>query len=204
MESFFKQIWMNSTDKISHNRNIHKKEGLFMSEETEKFEEISNETEVPANEADGAENLGSVNISDDVISVVVGMTLSEIKGICPSGSNFGNIAEMFSGKRNMGKGVKVEVDGESVSMDLHIIVEYGIKIPDVAWEAQEKVKEAVESITGLKVDKINIHVEGVSVVKEQKQEKKVEIEPVEDKEAADELADDLEELKEMDALPTED
>ena len=148
---------MNSTDKISHNRNIHKKEGFFMSEETDKIEETFNETEVPANETDGAENLGSVNISDDVISVVVGMTLSEIRGICPSGSNFGNIAEMFSGKRNMGKGVKVEVNGESVSMDLHIIVEYGIKIPDVAWEAQEKVKEAVESITGLSVDKVNIH-----------------------------------------------
>jgi len=174
-----------------------------MSEETDKIEETFNETEVPANETDGAENLGSVNISDDVISVVVGMTLSEIRGICPSGSNFGNIAEMFSGKRNMGKGVKVEVNGESVSMDLHIIVEYGIKIPDVAWEAQEKVKEAVESITGLSVDKVNIHVEGVSVVKEQKPQKTVVTDSVEEKETADELAEDLEELKKMDTLPEE-
>lgn len=151
------------------------------------------------------DNLGVVNISDDVISTVVGMTLSEIKGIYASGSNFGNIAEIFSGKKNVGKGVKVSVDGTQVSMDLHVIVEYGVRIPDVAWQAQEKVKEAVESITGLLVDKINIHVEGINIAKDPKPTKKV-IHDASDipagtkgeEELLDELEPELEELKTLD------
>ena len=177
-----------------------------MCEETNTPEEVT-ETAV---EASKPEDLGAVNISDDVIAVVVGMTLSEIRGICPSGSNFGNIAEMFSGKRNMGKGVKVSVDGQNVSLDLHIIVEYGIKIPDVAWQAQEKVKEAVESITGLCVDKVNVHVEGVSVVKETKETSKIsvsdsaaEAEDEAEGENENENEKEMEELKKVDDMPSD-
>lgn len=171
-----------------------------MSEETNITEEVTEDMAEQVN----LDDLGSVNISDDVIAVVVGMTLSEIRGICPSGSNFGNIAEMFSGKRNMGKGVKVTVDGQSVSLDLHIIVEYGIKIPDVAWQAQEKVKEAVESITGLTVEKVNVHVEGVSVVKDPKEDKKIPVgDTAPEEETEDELAEEMEELKEVDTPPSE-
>lgn len=151
------------------------------------------------------DNLGVVNISDDVISTVVGMTLSEIKGIYASGSNLGSIAEIFSGKKNVGKGVKVSVDGTEVSMDLHVIVEYGVRIPDVAWQAQEKVKEAVESITGLSVDKINIHVEGINIAKDPKPAKKVSHDTADipadtktEEELLDELETEMEELKSID------
>ncbi len=151
------------------------------------------------------DSLGVVNISDDVISTVVGMTLSEIKGIYASGSNLGSIAEIFSGKKNVGKGVKVSVDGTQVSMDLHVIVEYGVRIPDVAWQAQEKVKEAVESITGLSVDKINIHVEGINIAKDPKPTKKAAHDNVDlsagmkdEEEVIDELETEMDELKSID------
>ncbi len=151
------------------------------------------------------DSLGVVNISDDVISTVVGMTLSEIKGIYASGSNLGSIAEIFSGKKNVGKGVKVSVDGTQVSMDLHVIVEYGVRIPDVAWQAQEKVKEAVESITGLSVDKINIHVEGINIAKDPKPTKKAAHDNADlsagmkdEEEVIDELETEMDELKSID------
>ena len=78
-----------------------------------------------------------------------------------SGGFAGDIAEAL-GRRSLAKGVKVEVGTEEAKVDLHIVVRYGKRIPDVAWEIQDKVKKAVEQMTGLKVLQVNVHVQGVS------------------------------------------
>lgn len=118
-----------------------------------------------------AENeVGNITISDEVISVIAGVATSEVKGVSSmSGTIAGGIAEIL-GKKNMGRGVKVVLDGDNAIIDLHITVIYGAKVPEVAWEIQEKVKKAVETMTGLTVDKVNIYIEGVVIEKEPKKE----------------------------------
>lgn len=113
------------------------------------------------------DKIGNVKISVEVISTVAGIATAEIEGVAGmSGSVVGGIAEILGGKKSKGKGVKVEVSDNHAVIDLYIIVDYGVKIPEIAWEIQENVKNSVESMTGMTVDKVNIHVEGVSFEKE--------------------------------------
>ena len=74
------------------------------------------------------------------------------------------------GKKNLSKGVKVEVGEREAAVDLYIIVEYGVRIPDVALRVQENVKRGIESMTGLDVVEVNIHVQGVGFAPEDKDE----------------------------------
>lgn len=117
---------------------------------------------------------GNVTISDEVVGVIAGVATSEVKGVAGMATTIaGGIAEIL-GKKNMGKGVKVEINGNVAILDLHITVIYGAKVPEVAWEVQEKVKKAVESMTGLEVEKVNIYIEGVVIEKESKKEARVQ------------------------------
>ena len=77
--------------------------------------------------------------------------------------------EVLSGKKNLAKGIKVEVGEKETKIDVNIIVEYGVRIPDVAFEIQNRVKKAVETMTGLKVIEVNVHVQGVSTETEETQ-----------------------------------
>ncbi len=72
------------------------------------------------------------------------------------------IAEVLSGKKNLAKGIKVEAGEKETKIDVNIIVEYGVRIPDVAFEIQYRVKKAVETMTGLSVVEVNVHVQGVN------------------------------------------
>lgn len=125
--------------------------------ETEKTEEIVElETEIKE-ENDG------IKISDDVVAVIAGVAVSEVSGVAGMAGGFaGGISEVFSGKKNLAKGIKVEVVENTAKIDVNIIVEYGSRIPDVAFEIQNRVKKAVESMTGLNVEEVNVHVQGVN------------------------------------------
>ena len=79
-----------------------------------------------------------------------------------AGGFAGGISEVFSGKKNLAKGIKAEIVESTAKIDVNIIVEYGSRIPDVAFEIQNRVKKAVESMTGLKVEEVNVHVQGVN------------------------------------------
>jgi uncharacterized alkaline shock family protein YloU len=106
--------------------------------------------------------LGAIRIADEVVSIIAGLAATEIDGVSSmSGGIAGGIAEAL-GRKNLSKGVKVEVGEEETAVDLYLIVRYGTRIPDVAWSVQENVKKAIESMTGLKVVKVNVHVQGVS------------------------------------------
>lgn len=106
-------------------------------------------------------DVGSIRIADEVVGIIAGMAAMEIPGVAGmSGGLVGGFAEML-GKKNLSKGVKVEVGEKEAAVDLYIIVEYGIRIPDVALRVQENVKKAIESMTGLDVVEVNVHVQGV-------------------------------------------
>lgn len=108
------------------------------------------------------EEVGSVKIADEVVSIVAALAATEVPGVAGmSGGLAGGIAELL-GKKNFSKGVKVIVSGKTVAIEIYVIIEYGICIPDVAIEIQEKVKEAVENMTAFEVTTVDIHVQGIS------------------------------------------
>ena len=105
----------------------------------------------------------NIKIADDVIAVIAGAAASEVPGVSSMAGGFaGGISEVFSGKKNFAKGIKIEAGEKETKIDVNIIVEYGARIPDVAFEIQNRVKKAVEGMTGLKVLEVNVHVQGVN------------------------------------------
>ena len=136
-----------------------------MSEENiEKVEEVKEEN--------------GIQIADDVVAVIAGKSASEVAGVYSMAGGLG-ITEVF-GKKNLSKGIKVDINEQKAKIDVNIIVEYGARIPDVAFEIQNRVKKAVESMTGLNVQEVNVHVQGVNTeIKEEKveqEETKTEVE----------------------------
>ncbi len=109
------------------------------------------------------EEIGEVHIANEVVAIIAGLAATEVEGVAGmSGSLTGDLVELL-GKKNLSKGVLVEVNDETLSLELSLIVSLGISIPDVCAKVQEKVKNSVETMTGLKVDEINIKVAGVDV-----------------------------------------
>ena len=116
-----------------------------------------------------------IKIADDVVAVIAGVAVSEVPGVAEMAGCFaGGITEVLSGKKNLAKGIKVEVLEKETKIDVNIIVEYGVRIPDVAFEIQNRVKKAVETMTGLTVLEVNVHVQGVSTEKTTGEEKEVQ------------------------------
>lgn len=117
-------------------------------------------------------DMGIVKISDEVVGVIAGLAAAEIKGIVGMSANLvGGITQILTGKKNLSKGVKVNVGESSAEIDLYVVVEYGVKIPEVCSQVQENVKKTVETMTGLVVSGVNVHVQNVVIPKtEEKQE----------------------------------
>ncbi len=115
-------------------------------------------------------NAGAIRIANEVVGIIAGLAATEIEGVAGmSGGIAGGITEML-GKRNLSKGVKVEVGEKEAAVDLFVIMEYGVSIPEVSWNVQENVKKAVENMTGLDVVEVNVHVQGIRFQNEEKQE----------------------------------
>ena len=103
-----------------------------------------------------------IKISNDVVAVIAGVAVSEVPGVASMSGGFaGGITEVLSGRKNLAKGIKVETKEGTTKIDVNIIVDYGVRIPDVAFEIQNKVKKAVEEKSGLKVIGVNVHIQGV-------------------------------------------
>lgn len=113
-----------------------------------------------------AENDESIKISNDVVASIAGVAVSEVPGVYGMA---GGITEIF-GKKGLTKGIKVEVGEKETKIDVNIIVEYGARIPDVAFEIQNRVKKAVETMTGLKVANVNIHIQGINIPEKRSEE----------------------------------
>lgn len=117
--------------------------------------------------------LGKVQIAPEVLEVIAGMAASEVEGVAHmSGGFVGDIAERF-GRKNAARGVRVEVGTREAAVDVSIIVKYGHRIPDVARNIQDSVRNAIESMTGLSVVEVNVHIIDVEL----KAEEKVQVAP---------------------------
>ena len=128
----------------------------------EENKNVENGEVVELDEEIKTENEG-IQISSDVVAVIAGVAVSEVQGVSGMSGGFaGGITEVLSGKKNLAKGIKVEIDENTAKIDVNIIVEYGSRIPDVAFEIQNRVKKSVENMTGLKVEEVNVHVQGVN------------------------------------------
>lgn len=122
-----------------------------MDEKNENIQEEINEIE---------EN--GIKIADDVIATIAGKAAMEVKGVYSMSGGFaGGISEVF-GKKNYTKGIKVDNNEKGLKIDVNIIVEYGARIPDVAYEIQNRVKKSIENMTGLNVEEVNVHIQGVN------------------------------------------
>ena len=134
--------------------------------------ENEEEKKVEGEEITISQDNNEIKIADDVVAVIAGIAVSEVPGVSGMAGGFaGGITEVLSGKKNLAKGIKVEVGEKETKIDVNIIVEYGIRIPDVAFEIQSRVKKAVEAMTGLVVAEVNVHVQGVNTdSKEEKDE----------------------------------
>lgn len=108
------------------------------------------------------ETMGNIKISVDVVSKIASIAASEIEGVSGMYSSFvEGVAQRLGSKKNASQGVRVDIADNSAEIDLYLVVMYGVKIPELAWNVQEKVKQSVEEMTGLTVEAVNIHIESI-------------------------------------------
>ena len=121
------------------------------------------------------ETVNTVKISNEAVATYVGIAIVEVSGVYGMSGTLAGITEAISGKKSYTRGVKVEVTDKTAKIDVSIVVEYGARIPDVAFEIQTKVKKAVkksvETMTGLKVSEVNVNVNGVHAIAEKEENK---------------------------------
>lgn len=136
---------------------------------------------LPTNVQLDANGNGSVVFATDVIATIAGLAATEVEGVASMSGSAGSssLADIFTRKnqnsRNLTRGVRVELgENNSVTIHLTIVVDYGSPIPDVAGNIQENVKKAIETMSGLTVSSVDVHVQGVSFEREQKSVAEIE------------------------------
>ena len=122
----------------------------------------SKKDNLPLTVENDTEQSSSITYANEVVAIIAGVAAGEVEGIAGMCSISGSI---LSKNRNITKGVKVEIGTEEVSVDLYVVIEYGTPIQKAAMEAQEGVRKAIESMTGLHVVRVDVHVQGVSFEK---------------------------------------
>lgn len=112
---------------------------------------------------EAAGKVGEVKIADDVVATIAGLAATEVEGVA---ALTGNLTKEIVGKlgmKNLSKGVKITLLDKSVSVELSITMKYGYSIPKTSAAVQDRVKNAIENMTGLKVSEVNIHIVGVDI-----------------------------------------
>ena len=119
---------------------------------------------------------GTVSFATDVVATIAGLAATEVEGVASMSSPSSALADMFSRKntRNFTKGVRIDLDGDCVTVDVTIVVEYGSPVPDVARSIQENVKKAIETMSGLTVHSVDVHVSGISFERDQRAAKELD------------------------------
>lgn len=111
------------------------------------------------------ENIGTVKIADDVVAMIAGIAATEVDGVYAMAGNITNELMSKVGMKSLTKGVKVDVLNKVVSVDLSLVLEYAYNIPTTCGKVQEKVRSAIENMTGLEVSEVNIRIAGVNMQK---------------------------------------
>ncbi|MCI8496034.1 MAG: Asp23/Gls24 family envelope stress response protein [Lachnospiraceae bacterium] len=111
------------------------------------------------------DNLGEVRIADEVVAIIAGLAATEVEGVSSMAGNITNELVSKLGMKNLSKGIKVDVLDNVVKVDVALNIRFGYGIPDVSLKVQERVKSAIENMTGLEVGNINIRIAGVDLEK---------------------------------------
>ncbi|MBR1558967.1 MAG: Asp23/Gls24 family envelope stress response protein [Clostridia bacterium] len=113
---------------------------------------------------------GTVSFATEVVATIAGLAATEVDGVASMSSPSSGFADMFTRKntRNFTKGVRIDLDGNKVAVDITIVVDYGSPVPDVARNIQENVKKAIETMSGLDVRSVDVHVSAISFEREQR------------------------------------
>lgn len=112
--------------------------------------------------------LGDIQIADEVIAIIAGLAATEVEGVAKMYGNITNELVSKIGIKNLSRGVKVAVSPEDVKVDLSLEVRYGYSVMDVSKKVQEKVKQAIETMTGLEVSMVRVRIAGVAIDKSEK------------------------------------
>lgn len=113
-------------------------------------------------EDENLEDYGDIRIADEVIRIVASLAAQEVPGVVSMSGGLTDGINRFLGKENASRGVRLKFEGKTVNASVYLNVEYGYCIPEIALEVQEKVKEAVEAMTGYEVQFVDVNVEGVA------------------------------------------
>lgn len=105
---------------------------------------------------------GEIRVAEEVVLTIAGLAATEVEGVSGMSGGFVDGIVEILGKKSLSKGVKVEISEDTVVIDLYLIVDYGVKIPDIAWKIQDNVKATIESMLSMKVTDVNIHIQGVN------------------------------------------
>lgn len=107
--------------------------------------------------------IGTVQIADDVVAIIAGLAATEVEGVASMAGNITKEIISKFGMKNLSKGVKVKLAEGEVSVEVALNVAYGYNVPDVSVKVQEKVKSAIENMTGLNVAEVNVKIAGVTL-----------------------------------------
>ena len=109
------------------------------------------------------EDVGQVQIADEVVAVIAGLAATETDGVAKMSGNITNEIVSKLGMKKLSKGVKVKITGTQVDVTLNLVLNYGVSIPKTSQEVQDKVKSAIETMTGLTVSEVNIRIAGIQM-----------------------------------------
>ncbi len=129
---------------------------------------MTTEVQVSAYNVKETSVLGDIQIADEVIAIIAGLAATEVEGVAKMYGNITNELVSKIGIKNLSKGVKVAVSPDDVKVDLSLEVRYGYSVMDVSKTVQEKVKQAIETMTGLEVSMVRVRIAGVAIDKSEK------------------------------------
>lgn len=123
--------------------------------------------EIKSTDTQQGGEIGNVSFANDVLAIIAGLAASEVEGVAGmSGGIAGGIAEML-GRKNLAKGIKITVNDKLIAVDINMIITYGFKLHEVSRKVQANVVKAIETMTGLNVERVNVNVLGIQFAKEQ-------------------------------------
>lgn len=108
-----------------------------------------------------SDELGNIHISEEVLAAIAASSALEVEGVSGLAGNLGSDISELLGKKNLAKGVRIQVEDEAVTVELSILMSYGGTIPAVGKAVQEAVRNSIESMTGLSVTAVNVNVGGI-------------------------------------------
>lgn len=126
------------------------------------FKRRAAEADTELDEDNNLEDFGDIRIADEVICIVASLAAQEVPGVVSMSGGLTDGINRFLGKENASKGVRLKFEGKTVNASVYLNVEYGCCIPEIALEVQEKVKSAIEAMTGYEVQFVDVNVEGVA------------------------------------------